>query len=210
MDTMYFRRGFGVMVFRDAYTNKNLFWKFLNYETNTEYKSGIEYLKSHSCNVLAIVCDGRRGLFGAFDGIPVQMCHFHQKAIIKRYLTSNPQTEAGKELRKLVLDFPSGGKDKFVELLENWHKNWQEFLLTKTINMETGKSIYTHKRMLSAYRSLKTNLQNLFTYFDYPELKIPKTTNSLEGTFSGLKTKLRTHSGLTNERKIKLVNELLR
>ena len=47
---------------------------------------------------MAIVCDGRRGLTQAFGGIPVQMCMFHQRAIIRRYLTLKPKLEASKRL----------------------------------------------------------------------------------------------------------------
>ena len=119
MDTVYFRRGFGVMVFRDAYEHKNLFWKYLKHETNAEYRNGVKHLISNNCNVLGIVCDGRRGLFKAFWGIPVQMCHFHQEKIIRKFLTSNPQTEAGKELRQLALSLKMFGKEEFGESLEN-------------------------------------------------------------------------------------------
>jgi len=61
----------------------------------------------------------------------------------------------------------------------------------------------------SAYRSLKTNLPYLFTYLEYPDLDIPNTTNSLEGTFSNLKTKLRIHSGIKEWRKRKIIDEIL-
>ena len=39
----------------------------------------------------SITCDGRRGLLGGFGDIPTQMCHFHQIAIVRRYLTKNPK-----------------------------------------------------------------------------------------------------------------------
>ena len=37
--------------------------------------------------ISAMVCDGRKGLIQSFENIPVQMCQFHQSAIIRRYLT---------------------------------------------------------------------------------------------------------------------------
>jgi len=66
------------------------------------------------------------------------------------------------------------------------------------------------KRIRSAYRSLKSNLPYLFTWYDNMDLKIPNTTNSLEGTFSNLKNKIRVHAGLKKHRKMKLINELLK
>jgi len=97
-------------------------------------------------------------------------------------------------------------------------KIWLEIFLLKSYNdskeelnliKETKKWHYTHKRIRSAYRSLKTNLPYLFTWYDYIDLNIPNTTNSLEGTFSDLKNKIRVHAGLKKQRKMKLINELL-
>jgi len=50
----------------------------------------------------AIVLDGRPGVRQIFCDIPVQMCHFHQKQIVTRYLTNNPKLEAGIELKKIT------------------------------------------------------------------------------------------------------------
>jgi len=77
-------------------------------------------------------------------------------------------------------------------------------LKEKTVNPETNKWFYTHKRLRSVYRSLKTNLPYLFTYQKYPELNIPNTTNSLDGTFSNFKSLPRIHRGLKEREGIKL------
>ena len=209
MDTCYFRRDFGVMVFRNHYQNKNIFWKFLKHETLAEYKRGIDHIISTGWNVLGVVCDGKRGMFSAFGNIPVQMCQFHQVTIITRYITRNPKLEAGKELRKITLLITKTEKENFISMLEQWYCKWESFLKEKTYNIETGKWHYTHRRLRSAYRSLSTNLPYLFVYRDYPKLNIPNTTNSLEGVFSNLKTKLRVHAGIKQHRKIKIINELL-
>jgi hypothetical protein len=42
--------------------------------------------------IIAIVCDDRKGLIRAFNDILVQLCKFHQVATIKRYITKNPKT----------------------------------------------------------------------------------------------------------------------
>lgn len=87
------------MVFKDIYSNHNLYWQYVETETKDLYKQGIRLLKIRGWEIKAIVCDGRRGLNKAFNGIPVQMCHFHQQAIIRRYLTQNPRTPASRELK---------------------------------------------------------------------------------------------------------------
>ena len=70
--------------------------------------------------------------------------------------------------------------------------------------------VLPHKKLRSAYRSLKTNLPYLFTYQRCPKLNIPNTTNSLDGYFNVLKSKLNVHRGLSRERAKKVVIELLK
>ena len=141
--------------------------------------------------------------------IAVQMCQYHQIAIVTRYITKKPRLQAGVELRELILLLTKTDKESFTGGLNEWHKRWKIFLKEKTINPDTDKWNYTHRRLKSAYRSLNTNLPYLFTWYDYPELNMPNTTNSLEGTFSNLKTKLRVHSGLKEHRKQKVIDEIL-
>lgn len=209
MDTTYFGRKYGVMVFRDHYKKRNIFWKFVKHENINEYVTGINYIREKGWNIVGIVCDGKRGMFNAFGQIPVQMCQYHQTAIITRYITKKPRLQAGVELRELIFLLTKTDKESFIGGLNEWHKKWKRFLKEKTTNPDTGKWHYTHRRIRSAYRSLKSNLPYLFTWYDYKELKIPNTTNSLEGTFSNLKTKLRVHSGLKELRKKKVIDEIL-
>ena len=209
MDTCYFGRNFGVMVFRDAEQKKNIHWLFVKYETLKHYMDGVRYLQEHGWNIKAIVCDGKRGIFKAFGNVPVQMCQFHQVAIVTRYITKNPRLKSGQELKTTTQLLTQTDKESFSGMLTEWEQKWGNFLKEKTIHPQTQKSNYTHKRLRSAYRSLKTNLPYLFTWYDYPELKIPNTTNSLEGIFSALKTKLRIHAGLKIQRKMKMINQIL-
>ena len=82
MDTTYWGRGFGVMLFKDSITGENLLKYYVKTETNYLYKKGIEELQALGFTIVAIVCDGRKGLIQSFPTIPVQMCQFHQVAII--------------------------------------------------------------------------------------------------------------------------------
>jgi len=210
MDTTYWGRGFGVMLFKDAYTKENLLKYYVKTETNALYFQGINELKKQGFTILAIVCDGRRGLFNLFDNIPVQMCQFHQAAIIRKYITKKPKLPASIELKELVAMMKMTDKESFEGGLELWFTKWKSFLNERTFNIETGKSHYTHKRLRSAYRSLKTNLKWLFIWYDYIELEIPNTTNAIDGHFSDLKNKLRNHNGLSKERKRKFIDEFLK
>ncbi len=75
---------------------------------------------------------------------------------------------------------------------------------------ENGRKRYVHRKLRSAYRSIKNNLPYLFTWYDNMHLKIPNTTNAIDGHFSDLKNKLRNHNGLSIERKKKYIDEFLK
>ena len=210
MDTTYWGRNFGVMLFKDSISKENLLKYYVKYETNVLYKQGISELTERGFIIAGIVCDGRKGLTQSFKDIPIQMCQFHQVAIIRRYLTRNPKLKAAKELLKVVNLMKKTDKESFVGALERWHEQWRNFINERTINPISGKSFYTHKRLRSAYRSLKNNLPYLFTWYDYIDLNIPNTTNAIDGHFADLKNKLRSHNGLSIKRKKKFIDEFLK
>ncbi len=209
MDTTYFGRKFGVMVFKDSLTGQVLFKQYVKHETNALYLAGIEEITRRGMTVKAIICDGRKGLFSLFEGIPVQMCNFHQVAIIRRYLTKNPKMQASKELWALAMLLTRTDKESFEGGLTDWYNEWEDFLNEKKIDAK-GKNRYTHKKLRSAYRSLKTNLPWLFTWYENMGLNIPNTTNAIDGHFSDLKNKLRNHNGLSEERKKKFIDEFFK
>jgi len=210
MDTTYWGRGFGVMLFKDSLTKENLLKYYVKTETNSLYKQGIQELVSKGFTIIAIVCDGRRGLIQSFDKIPVQMCQFHQTAIIRRYLTKKPKLKAAQELMEVIDLMKQTDRESFEAVLQLWFDKWESFLNERTINSETKKSFYTHKRLRSAFRSLKNNLPWLFTWYDHIELNIPNTTNAIDGHFADLKNKLRNHNGLSLERKKKFIDGFLK
>lgn len=150
MDTTYWGRGFGVMLFKDAISKENLLKYYVKSESNAKYIEGIEALKAQGFSILAIVCDGRKGLIQSFGNIPVQMCQFHQSAIIRRYLTKKPKLKAAQELLQIVDLIKQTDKESFEDALQGWFEKWEDFLNERTINPETKKSFYTHKRLRSA------------------------------------------------------------
>ena len=177
------------------------------------YRYGRSILEERGWKITAAVVDGKRGFIKVFEGIPVQLCQFHQMKQVTKYLTRRPQTDAGKELRALVLQLTDMDERTFTEALSAWHLKWGSFIEQKTINsFVTGKQkwYYTHGRVRSAYRSLTTNLPYLFTYLKYPELNIPNTTNSLDGFFAQLKKQLGVHHGLRRDRRYKVISQILK
>jgi hypothetical protein len=209
MDTTYFGRKFGVMVFKDGNSGGILYKQYVKHETNKLYLTGIEEIARRGIKIQSIICDGRKGLLQLFTDIPVQMCNFHQIAIIRRYLTKKPKMQASKELWEHVLLLTKTDKESFEGGLMVWFCKWESFLNERKQDAN-GKYRYVHKRLRSAYRSLKTNLPWLFTWYDNMGLNIPNTTNSIDGQFAELKNKLRNHNGLSIARKRKFIDEFFK
>lgn len=113
---------------------------------------------------------------------PTQMCHFHQIAIVRRYLTKNPKHKTSQELLLLVKSSTTSNKQCFGKALDEWYDKHKDYLNERTTNDE-GKSWYTHKRLGRAYHSLKRNLPYLFVYQQnqITHNTTPNTTNKLEG-----------------------------
>lgn len=210
VDATFFKRTYGMLVFRSSILKKNLWWKEIKTESVEEYRLGKEHLEKNGFIVTTVVIDGKKGVKQLFNPIPVQMCQYHQKKIINRYLTLKPKLEANKELQEIVKEITKLTEKEFTNDLELWNDKWQEFLNEKTINSETDRWCYKHKRLRSACRSLKTNLPILFTYQKYPELNIPNTNNFLEGYFNEFKSRVNQHRGLNKKRRFKVMVEVLK
>lgn len=208
-DTTFFGRHYGILVVRCPKLKKNLYWKEVCAETPEEYVQARLHLQRKGFAIQAAVIDGKRGVLGVFSDIPVQMCQFHQIAIMRRYLTSRPKLEAGKELRAIALALPALTESSCRDLLDEWHGRWEAFLKERTYTGQGKRWFYTHRRIRSAYRSICINLPYLFTYQKYPHLKIPNTTNSIDGYFSRVKGLLNVHRGLTPKRRYRIIQEIL-
>jgi hypothetical protein len=208
MDASYWGRNFGVVAMKDFRSKKILWRKFIcRKETLSDYKEGVDWLLKNGFQIDGIVCDGLRGMFQMLDAYPVQMCQFHQISIVKRYLTQSPELEASIELLNLIKLLCHTDKERFIEMFEQWQNKWLEFLKERHIEKKTGKNRYVHTRLRSAYLSIKRNMPFLWICYDNAEMGIPNTNNSIEGTFTDLKTKLRNHNGLSKTHRMVFIDE---
>jgi len=213
MDASFFGKRqdkFGVIVAKDARTSTPVSYHFIQHETLKEYQKLREDIEAMGYKILSVTIDGKRGLSGLFKPIPVQMCHFHQQAILTRYLTKNPQSNAAMDLKRIASYLGRVDAKRFTCLLSFWYKRHSEFYHEKVLDDSKRGWHYKHKRLRSAYRSLKRHLPYLFTYKRYPELSLPNTTNALDGgLFSPLKYLLKVHRGIGIEMKKKIITDYL-
>ena len=208
MDATYWGRNFGVLLIVDAYRKRLLWRKFLDKkETIADYLEGIEWLRENNFIIRGIVCDGLRGLAQSLSQYKVQYCQFHQVKTVVEYLTKNPQTEAGQELLKIAYLLCHTDKESFEGMMEMWHTKWDRWLKQRSLDRKTGKKVYTHRRVRSAYFSMKRNMKWLWTYYDYPDTPIPNTNNILEAINTDLKSKLRVHNGMSKRYRKLFIDE---
>lgn len=193
------------MVFRSHELKKNLLWKEVSWENKQSFVDWIRELEQQWWKIKAIVSDGKKWVLWAIPWMPSQMCHFHQKQIMQRYITKNPILEANIELKDISESIWKFSRETLKLLITDWYERHVKFLKEKNDN---GQLI--HKRTLQAYYSIRSNLKYLYTYRDYKWIvDIPPTTNSLESMFSWLKTYLWVHRWLNKERKLKFISTYL-
>jgi len=208
LDTTYFGRDWGVVVAMDSTSGKKLWRKYVRHEKLIDYQECIEFVTSKEYQIDGIVCDGLKGIFKQFSAYKMQMCQKHQIEIVRRYLTRNPKLQAGKELLFLTNQLTKLSETEFVTKFDAWQEKWSDFLKERTTNEQTGKTHFVHKKLRSAYLSIKRHLPYLFVYGIISSM--PNTNNALEGTFTALKNSLRNHAGMSKENRKRFIDGFLK
>lgn len=198
-----------LVVVRDVWAGENIWMREYAMEDGHAYQTAYAELTAAGFEIVGITGDGRVAVPFLFPGVAIQMCHFHQIQIVIGCTTLNPLLPAAQEILALVRTLPTTDKDSFTDAFNLWCRTWYDFLNERTVH-PTGKKSWTHKKLRRARTSIKVHLPFLFTYQDRPGMNMENTTNSLDGTFAKVKTSRRVHTGLTHERQVKLLSELLR
>jgi len=216
MDTTFFGDK-GLLLCRSN-DQRNLWWQEVESETVSEYSSAVRCLFNLGYTPTAFIIDGKPGvrqmLEKQYPYIPIQHCQFHQIQTIKQYIPKKAKSEAAQSLRSITMRLARSHEIQFITALNIWHILHKNYLNQKTYNTDPHskrKWWYTHRRLRSAYHSLKRNLSYLFTYqqYSYSHLNVPNTTNHCDGYFSHLKERINRHRGLRHDRKWKMIHYLL-
>ncbi len=208
IDATFFGREYGFLVFHDC--QKVIYLKEIKTESVKHFREGINTIKAANYRILSVTIDGRRGYINnvrkLLGKIPIQMCLFHQKAIVRRYLTDRPRSRCGKDLQELMhLLCRQKSHQEFINQFYRLQDQYRYVLLQRN---ELGG--YKHNALRAAFKSIDSNMLYLFTYSDFKGLNIPPTINHLEGMFGRIKEKIKIHRGLSKNRKKKAVRFLLR
>jgi hypothetical protein len=206
IDCVVFGREYGYICFHD--TRQIIYFHEIKTETVADLREGLHAILDAGFQVKSVTIDGRRGFYENIKKIlgpvPVQMWLFHQKAIIRRYLTDRPKSLAGQDLKALMNSLLADNIEDFIERFYALKQRHQPYLNERNENRQ-----FRHSNVRAAYRSMQQNMPMVFTFRDFPKLDIPTTTGRLEGFFSHLKEKIRVHRGLRKDRKKNAIKFLL-
>ncbi len=205
LDVTYWGRNFGVLLALDSQTGKPLYMAFVKSETTNDYEDAVRSIQERGYTIRGLIIDGRQSLFKLFADYPIQMCQFHMKQIIRRYLTLNPKLLAARELKALVGRLRESDEVDFKEDYLEWKTKRKDTIDHKSKHID-GKMHYTHQRLRAAMNSLDFYLPYLFTYQREDCKGMPNTNNKIEGSFTDLKKNLNNHSGLTMENRKRFIS----
>lgn len=135
--------------------------------------------------------------------------HVSVPLTVRHYLTGNPDIEASRELLSLAGSMTRMDKESFIGAFNGWYVKYKDVLNERVQDRRMKTPPYMRPRLRSAYLSLKRNMGRLWTFYDYKDRIIPNTNNGLEAVFADIKSKVRVHSGLTREHRIKLIDEYI-
>jgi len=210
-DASYWGRDFGVIVFKDAYSRRVIWYKFIyRKERVSDYLEGIDCLIMNGYAIRGIVCDGMSGLIRALSQFNVQYCQFHMVKTVHQKLTKHPKSEAGRELLHIANLMTRTDKESFVGIMGQWYERYGKYMNERSEPDLKGHTHYLHKRLRSAYFSIIRNMEQLWTWYDNFELKIPNTNNGIESLFTDMKSKLRVHNGLSLKNREKFISQYLK
>jgi hypothetical protein len=193
-------------------------WLACKRECSNAWRILFEQVKKAGVNnPSVIVSDAQKGLIKAkktvFPKFPHQRCMTHVVRLAQAWLTRQPKTLAGQELRCLVkslYDIAIRSDAKiFIEKFNNWLEKYHNFLKEMSMSLETKRRWYTHRRLRAIRSLLLGALPDLFTFLEIPNT--PRTTNKLEGGVnSPIKALLRHHRGMPISHRQALVFRFLR
>ena len=205
VDGTYFSNNLCLIVYRDNTIKFTQLYRLTNGEWYEEIKEDLENLLALNVKIESITCDGHRAILKAINkvckDVKLQRCIIHIQRMCRIWLSANPKSEAGIDLRKIVstvhLIENEVQKQIWLKELIDWYNLYQDFVNEKSFSKETGRYWYTHKMVRRSFIVISKALPNMFHYLQNPW--IPKSTNGLESFFGHMKDNLRIHRGLSKQ-----------
>lgn len=207
IDATWFKRNYCLLIYWDHDQQRIQWWRYTTSENGFEIAQDLRRLKDGGVICTGITSDGSKGLNTAvnliYPNIPHQRCMVHVQRQALAWLTRNPKTVPGQQLKPLIQELTKietwEQANQWTKTILDWEKRWNTFLKQRTYLPGTRRWWYTHRSLRKVRALVIHAVPNLFHYLDDPS--IPKTSNGLEGRFGSLKMHYRQHRGLSIERR---------
>ena len=199
IDGTWFPNKVCLVLYRDENVRATLLYRLTDNEWETEIYEDLINLQSLGITIESVTSDGGSAILKAVRKACSQTVKQRCLAHIQIWITRNPKSQAGKELRTIVnmLNKIKTNNDRlyWTYLFNQWCATHSEYLNAKSVKEDTSREWYTHKMIRKAYIHLKRALPDMFQFINNP--RIPKTTNALESFFGHLKENISLHRGLS-------------
>ncbi|MDZ7586305.1 MAG: hypothetical protein U0946_01005 [Patescibacteria group bacterium] len=200
---------------RNVTTGENLYWSFNLSESYTALITDMAKLVELLSGSLpiAVVSDWKGAIVNAvtagFGEILHQRCLTHVDRTAKALLPQRSPFEATLELRgigeQLIKVNSWVEVDTWLKQLAKWYDRYSPMLKERTKNPETKRGWwYTHGDLRRAWWLLTNYQKPFFEHLDCPIL--PRSNNSLEGTFSQAVNKLINHRGMEIDQQVSFLS----
>ena len=203
------------LLHRNVTTGENLYWSFQPSESYTALIADMVKLVKLLSGRLpaAAVSDWKGAIVAAvtagFGEIPHQRCLTHVDRTAKSLLPKRSPVLATLELRQIakhlikINSWPE--VDDWLKQFAWWYDGYGLMLKERTKNPQTKRGWwYTHGDLRRAWRLLTDYQKPFFEHLDHPLL--PRSNNSLEGTFSQAVNKLIDHRGMELDQQTSFLN----
>ena len=163
-------------------------------------------LKKQGLNPKYITMDGEKSVILAIRTIwpktKIQRCLWHIQREGMRWLRTYPKTQAGRDLRYLLMTLCRIRSKKEREIFIKQYKQW--LTKHKKFVMSLPSSTVAYKDLKKVTTLLKNAIADMFYYLK--DHNVHPTTNALESFHSRLKADYRRHRGLTEQHKIQYLS----
>lgn len=205
IDGTYFANKVCLVLYRDNNVKATQLYRLSDGEWEEEIREDLLNLLSLGITIESVTCDGLSNILKAIrktcPQTIIQRCLAHIQREVLIWLTRNPKSDAGIELREIVkklhlIDDKSKWGYWVVEMMQ-WYQRYQSIVNEKSYAPQTKRYWFTHKSIRKSFIHIKRALPDMFQYLENPD--IPKTTNGLESFFGHLKQNISLHRGLSKE-----------
>jgi transposase-like protein len=163
-------------------------------------------LKAKGLDPIAITMDGEQSTMKAirltWPMVKIQRCLLHIQMQGLSWIRTYPKTQAGKDLKILLLQLcrihSVKERNDFLRSYKKWLYQYKDFILS------LPKTEVAFKDLKRTTSLIKNALPDMFHYLVDPN--IPYTTNMLESFYSRLKAAYQRHRGLTHHHKMQFLN----